>query len=87
MSAVVNSPANSFVMALPHAPPRVVPRLDHYNLTGWATLAVGLVAVVVGTLENSDASLAVRAMTVLVPAYMLTVLPLIAYWLVRADPR
>jgi hypothetical protein len=87
MSAVVNSPANSFVTALPHASPRVAPRLDRYSLTGWATLAVGLIAAVVWALENSDASLAVRTMNVLVPAYMLMVLPFIAYGLVRADPK
>ena len=39
MSAVLSSRANPFVSDLPHALPRVAPRLDRYSLAGWATLA------------------------------------------------
>ena len=87
MSAVTNSPAKSFTSVLPQTSPRVTPGLDHYSLAGWATLALGLFAAVVWVLENLDGSLAAQSLNLLVPAYMLMVLPVIAYWLVRADSK
>ncbi len=86
MSAAVNSPANPLFSAPLQASPCVAPRLDRYSLAGWATLFVGLFAVIVWATENSGASFAVRTMNVLLPTYMLTALPFTAYLLVRADP-
>ena len=87
MTAVADSSARPFASTLSQTPPRIAPGLDRYSLTGWATLVVGLFAAIIWATEISDGSLAVQTMNVVVPTYMLTVLPFIAYLLVRANPN
>lgn len=87
MSAMAYAPVDPLVSEQTRSAPRIAPRLKSYSFTGWTTLSVGLLAAVVWTTETMDTSFVVRSMNVVVPIYMLTVLPIIAYLLVRADPK
>lgn len=83
MSAVANSPAYPFATTPPEAPPRVAPRLDRYSLTGWAILALGLIAAIHRGHRTVDISSLVRAMNFILPAYFLTIMPYVGYLLER----
>ncbi|WP_372921895.1 hypothetical protein [Roseovarius sp.] len=87
MSVVANSPAHPFVSAASQGLPRVAPRLDRNSLAGWATLALGLIAAIIWATETGDTSSLVRAMNFILPTYFLTIMPFVAYLLVRADPK